>query len=263
MSGPKIAPATLLELLASEMAGALAALAGDQSTPTAVATPTETTWLVHLRASGIASGDAYIGLSDIDARRASALIMGDDAGQVADEAVVDTLREIGGQAIGALAQMAETKGIGLAIAEVVRQPFVGTPTACYGFALPTDFTLSLLVGGTISIEPPSDTRALAVEAAVPVNVVAPPAVPPNLELLLDIQLPLSVRFGSTELTLATLTRLGPGSVIDLHRSADEPVDVLIGGKVVARGEVVVVEGNYGVRVTEVASTADRIKSLGA
>ena len=65
------------------------------------------------------------------------------------------------------------------------------------------------------------------------------------------------------MTLSHLTRLGPGSVIDLHRSADEPVEVLVSGKVIARGEVVVVEGNYGVRVTEVVSTADRIRSLGA
>ena len=85
----------------------------------------------------------------------------------------------------------------------------------------------------------------------------------NLDLLLDIELPLSVRFGQAELTLQHLTRLGPGSVIDLHRSADEPVEVLVSGKVIARGEVVVVEGNYGVRVTEVVSTADRIRSLGA
>ena len=72
-----------------------------------------------------------------------------------------------------------------------------------------------------------------------------------------------MRFGQAELTLHHLTRLGPGSVIDLHRSADEPVEVLVSGKVIARGEVVVVEGNYGVRVTEVVSTADRIRSLGA
>ena len=63
--------------------------------------------------------------------------------------------------------------------------------------------------------------------------------------------------------LLTLVRLGPGSVIDLHRSADEPVDVIVSGKVVARGEVVVIEGNYGVRVTEIVSTSERIRSIGA
>jgi len=85
----------------------------------------------------------------------------------------------------------------------------------------------------------------------------------NLDVLLDIELPLAVRFGQTELPLLTLVRLGPGSVIDLKRSADEPVDVLVSGKVIARGEVVVVDGNYGVRVTEIVSTAERIRSIGA
>jgi flagellar motor switch protein FliN/FliY len=85
----------------------------------------------------------------------------------------------------------------------------------------------------------------------------------NLDVLLDIELPLAVRFGQTELPLLTLVRLGPGSVIDLKRSADEPVDVMVSGKVIARGEVVVVDGNYGVRVTEVMSTVERIRSMGA
>lgn len=87
--------------------------------------------------------------------------------------------------------------------------------------------------------------------------------PANLDVVLDIDLPLSIRFGHTDMTLATLSRIGPGSVIELDRAPEEPVDVLVNGKLVARGEVVVVTGNYGVRVTEVVSAADRIRSLGA
>jgi flagellar motor switch protein FliN/FliY len=131
-------------------------------------------------------------------------------------------------------------------------------------------TPSLVVGGTVSSQPAAVApvampEAVTELAAVP-KVARPTAAPTpagNLDLLLDIELPLAVRFGQTELSLLTLTRLGPGSVIDLHRSADEPVEVLVSGKVIARGEVVVVEGNYGVRVTEVVSTADRIRTLGA
>jgi flagellar motor switch protein FliN/FliY len=63
------------------------------------------------------------------------------------------------------------------------------------------------------------------------------------------------------MTLQALTKVGPGSMIDLGRAPDEPVDVLVNGKLVARGEVVVVSGNYGIRITEVVSTADRIRSL--
>jgi flagellar motor switch protein FliN len=85
----------------------------------------------------------------------------------------------------------------------------------------------------------------------------------TLDVIMDIDLPLVVRFGRTELPLKTLTALGPGSVIDLGRSPDELVDVLISNRVVARGEVVIVSGNYGVRVREVVSPVERARSLEA
>jgi flagellar motor switch protein FliN/FliY len=85
----------------------------------------------------------------------------------------------------------------------------------------------------------------------------------TLDVILDIDLPLVVRFGRTDLPLRTLTTLGPGSVIDLGRSPDELVEVMISGRVVARGEVVTVGGNYGVRVRDVVSPAERARSLEA
>lgn len=88
-------------------------------------------------------------------------------------------------------------------------------------------------------------------------------VPSNLDVILDIELPMSVVFGHTEMALGELTKLGPGSVIDLGRSPDDLVDILVNGRRVARGEVVVVGGNYGVRVREVESAADRLKTFGS
>jgi flagellar motor switch protein FliN/FliY len=85
----------------------------------------------------------------------------------------------------------------------------------------------------------------------------------TLDVIMDIDLPLVVRFGRTELPLKALTALGPGSVIDLQRSPDEPVEVLISNRVVARGEVVIVSGNYGVRVRDVVSPTERARSLEA
>ena len=83
----------------------------------------------------------------------------------------------------------------------------------------------------------------------------------TLDVIMDIDLPLVVRFGRTELPLKKLTAIGPGSVIDLERSPDEPVEILISNRVVARGEVVIVSGNYGVRVREVISPVERARSL--
>lgn len=89
------------------------------------------------------------------------------------------------------------------------------------------------------------------------------AVPSNarLDVILDIDLPLVVRFGRTEMQLKALTQLGPGSVIDLGRSPHEPVDVLVSGRVVARGEVVVVGGNYGIRILDVLSPTERMPGM--
>ena len=85
----------------------------------------------------------------------------------------------------------------------------------------------------------------------------------TLDVIMDIDLPLVVRFGRTELPLKALTEMGPGSVIDLGRSPDDPVEVLISNRVVARGEVVIVAGHYGVRVRDVVSPAERARSLEA
>lgn len=87
----------------------------------------------------------------------------------------------------------------------------------------------------------------------------PASVPPSpeqskvkLDLLMDVELALTLRFGSRRLLLREVLDLNPGAVVDLDRQVQEPVNVLLDGRLVARGEVVVLEGNYGVRVTEVA-----------
>jgi flagellar motor switch protein FliN len=73
----------------------------------------------------------------------------------------------------------------------------------------------------------------------------------KLDLLLDVELALTLRFGSRSLPLGEILDLTPGAVIELDRQVQDPVDVLLDGRVVARGEVVVMDGNYGLRVTEV------------
>jgi flagellar motor switch protein FliN len=74
----------------------------------------------------------------------------------------------------------------------------------------------------------------------------------KLGLLMDVELALTLRFGSRRLLLREVLDLNPGAVVELDRKVEEPVDVLLDGRLVARGEVVVMNGNYGVRVTEVA-----------
>jgi len=84
----------------------------------------------------------------------------------------------------------------------------------------------------------------------------------NIDLLLDVELPVSVSFGQSEMPLKDVLKLGAGSVIELDKSVNDPVTIIVNHKPIAKGEVVMVDGYYGVRILEVESTADRIRSLG-
>jgi flagellar motor switch protein FliN/FliY len=86
-------------------------------------------------------------------------------------------------------------------------------------------------------------------------------VPENLALLMDVELDLAVSFGSTVMPLEEVIQLGPGAIVELNRGASDPVDLLINNSVIARGEVVVVDGNYGVRITHIVSTSERIAKV--
>lgn len=79
-----------------------------------------------------------------------------------------------------------------------------------------------------------------------------------IDLLLDVRLQLTAELGRKELTVKDALSLGPGSVVELDRVAGEPVDLFVNGKLIARGEVVVIDENFGVRVTEVVSPAERL-----
>jgi flagellar motor switch protein FliN/FliY len=75
--------------------------------------------------------------------------------------------------------------------------------------------------------------------------------PHNLKLVMDVELNVSLRFGQRQLPLREVLELSSGSVIELDRLVDEPVDLFLDGKLIARGEAVIVDGNYGLRVTEI------------
>lgn len=89
----------------------------------------------------------------------------------------------------------------------------------------------------------------------------PKGAQPGIDLLLDVELEVSLRFGSCELSLNEVLELGPGDVVELDRHIADPVDLLVGDKIVARGEVVLVNGNFGLRVLEVAEPRRRLESI--
>lgn len=140
------------------------------------------------------------------------------------------------------------------------------------------FTVELEIAGTKL--PPllaaaSDTFAGVMWASAPpasVTAAQPPAgaapqlaetAPYNrmLDLLLDVEMPVSISFGRTHLPLKEALKLTTGSIVELNRTVAEPVDVIVNNCVIARGEVVVIEGNYGVRIREIMSRQDRLRHL--
>ncbi|MEA3357892.1 MAG: flagellar motor switch protein FliN [Thermodesulfobacteriota bacterium] len=84
----------------------------------------------------------------------------------------------------------------------------------------------------------------------------------DLGFILDIPLELSVEFGKVKIVINDLIQLGQGSIIELNKSVGDPLEIYINGKLIARGEVVVVDDKFGIRVTDIISPIERVKSLG-
>ncbi|MGH9378573.1 MAG: FliM/FliN family flagellar motor switch protein [Terriglobia bacterium] len=83
----------------------------------------------------------------------------------------------------------------------------------------------------------------------------------NLNILMDVELDVTLRFGQREMLLGDVLNLAPGSVVELDQHVQDPVELLVGSKVIAWGEVVAVDGNYGLRITGLASREERLESL--
>jgi flagellar motor switch protein FliN len=88
-----------------------------------------------------------------------------------------------------------------------------------------------------------------------------PAGEGNLQLLLDVPLEVTVELGRTERQIRDILALAPGTVIELDRLAGEPVDVLVNGRPIARGEVVVIDENFGIRITDIVAPGERLRRL--
>jgi flagellar motor switch protein FliN/FliY len=109
----------------------------------------------------------------------------------------------------------------------------------------------------------SATLSIAIEPALSTALEPPEPAPKskNYDLLLDVELPVSVSFGRAQVALKDVLKLTTGSVVELNRDIGDPVEVIVNNCVIARGEVVVVEGNFGVRIQQVISRQERLRTL--
>lgn len=108
------------------------------------------------------------------------------------------------------------------------------------------------VGGAVTVQPVQFASFVATPS---------PKETGNLALILDVPLQFTVELGRTKKTIKEILEFGPGSVVELDKLAGEPVDILVNGKQLAKGEVVVIDENYGVRITEILSSAERVSNL--
>jgi flagellar motor switch protein FliN len=90
---------------------------------------------------------------------------------------------------------------------------------------------------------------------------ADPSAAPGLDVILDIAMPLTVELGRTKMLIRDILALGPGSVIELDKLAGEPVELLVNDRPIAKGEVVVIDENFGVRLTQISHATERLRSL--
>ncbi|MBE6051336.1 MAG: flagellar motor switch phosphatase FliY [Clostridium sp.] len=120
-----------------------------------------------------------------------------------------------------------------------------------------------IVEAPVRPEPVAPAKPVEVHTAnfQPLNQTSSAVAHKNIDLILDVPLGISVVLGRTKKSIKDILDLGTGSLIELDKLAEEPVEILVNGKKIAFGEVVVVDENFGVRITSIVSSAERIKSL--
>lgn len=187
-------------------------------------------WLVTVPVTGAVSGTLAAWFGRESALACARVALGGDS-EPDEASVVSMLTSLVAHAAANVESA--SAGAGLTMGDPqVRQSTA--PAGAQGFAAPV-------------------TAEVTCQFAVAVDLASAQAAAPadrRLEAVLDVDLPLIVRFGRAVMPLRAVADLGPGSVVDMGRSPDEPVELLVGERIIARGEVVIVAGNYGVRITE-------------
>jgi flagellar motor switch protein FliN len=235
--------------VAREMAAAIGRVAGRPAELTSGQTRPSRAWVATLADEGD-SVECRVAIDHAGAAAVARLIA---PGQDGDEAVAGVLRNVVATATAALAGRPQAERIALrlsaleALPEGTSEP--GAPeiwsVGVEGLDAPLAMTVSWSVAEKATVDVPPERSSAS----------------RRLDVILDIELPVVVRFGHTEMPIRALSRLSPGSVIELGRSPDDPVEILVSNRVVARGEVVIVGGNYGVRVLDVTSQSERVRSM--
>lgn len=222
---------------------------------------------------------AWVGISDATrdeiGRKALVAAGIDDA---TPEDCVSTWKEILGQILSGVAQALGrrlrrevTCASGRESASPPSAPWLAKLSIAFGSESPFEVCFGWSEGLHNVLEPPQEQTPTPVAMASSPKAASQPqsgkkSIPVvensrTLDLLLEVELPVAISFGRAQLPLKDVLKLNSGSIVELNRSISEPVDIIVNNCVIARGEVVVVEGNYGVRIKQIISKEERLRTL--
>ena len=235
----------------------------------------EGVWL-RFKVEKALKGEQSFGICKSDALRLAQILMGEPFNESQDfsSEYQDALAELFRQFAGTAALVLKPRVGGEVNLELAgHDPGNWKPRVQRGVRLKSEGTAQFLL--VILIDPdlgesltsgPSAKAEQPPAAPIPSTRVAPAAASQgnrNIDLLFDVELQVALRFGKSEMPLSSILELSAGAVVELDQKILDPVELLVGGKVVAQGEVVVMDGHYALRVTEVLNPIERIESLQA
>lgn len=208
------------------------------------------------------SSSAFSGCFLISAERISLKKLFPDSGPAADDEIHEShldlwrkvLEQIAESAVLLFDPAATSSEVSVAVADWT----LGRPSAAFELHCGESVTLLAFTDEVGEMER-ATRNANQNPERLPVN--GTKIVPGSIDLLLDVELEASIRFGSREMPLNEVLDLGAGDVVELDRHVSDPVDLLVGDKIVARGEVVLVNGSFGLRVLEVAEPKKCLESI--
>ncbi len=264
---------SLASELANDLTRAIEAMTGEQPGVKLAGTGTLPTSEWGLWAQKFSTGDGIAWLAAEPATWTSLGIRTLRAAGIEDEdpeMAKSTFAEVLGQAFSMLARALSTRTRKEWSSAEGREVKEGAPAAALWTTIDLKFgdgkserlvvsfddaLIATINAGTVQapVAPPAAERQLVSAPQSPKS--------KTLDLLLDVELPVSVSFGRAQLPLKDVIKLTTGSIVELNRTLAEPVEVIVNNCVIARGEVVVIEGNFGVRIQQVVSREERLRTL--
>jgi flagellar motor switch protein FliN/FliY len=237
----------------AQIAGAACGVECPEPAPPDAPPPAEGDLQVMVTAAGAVRGEMALRLPRTAALAMGQLLLGENRDPGAEfkpdhgEAAEELLRQVAGHAATALkarwgeVQLSVAAGAAPSWPPAATGWMCSSPGAAFLFCLEWQLSAALVAG----LRP-----APEVAASAPAPVVAVDA---KLDRLMDVELDVTLRFGGRRMLLRDILELSAGSVMELDRQVNEPADLLLDGRLIARGEVVVVDGSYGLRVTELVA----------